>query len=97
MQSTLKPKQGDDPHDVLVVASDGAPVAPAPEPLSSLSSDAVRRPLDSPAPTRAGFAAAPPVRPVDATFRPAAVADIAAPGQPRRIGGPVLRIFVACC
>jgi hypothetical protein len=95
MQTTLLPKQDDDPHDFLVVASDGVPVAPARESLASLASDAVRRPLESQASTESGFAAAPPVRPVDATFRTAAVNDIPLPGERRRIARPVLRVVTA--
>jgi hypothetical protein len=94
MQTTLKPKQDDDPHDFLVVASDGAPVAPAGESLASLTSDAVRRPLESPASAGSGFAAAPPVRPVEATFRPAAVDDIQLPGQ-RRFAKRIVRAVMA--
>jgi hypothetical protein len=94
MQTTLKPKQDDDPHDFLVVASDGAPVAPARESLASLTSDAVRRPLESPASAGSGFAAAPPVRPVDATLRPAAVDDIQLPGQ-RRFAKRIVRAVMA--
>ena len=95
MQTTLKPKQDDDPHDFLVVASDRVPVAPAFEPPSVPSSDAVRSPLDSQTETGTGFAAAPPVRPVDAALRPAAVADAAVPGQRRWIARPVLRVVTA--
>jgi hypothetical protein len=42
MHSTLKPKEADDPHDVLVVSSDVVPVAPANEQLSSVLQDAAR-------------------------------------------------------
>jgi hypothetical protein len=95
MQTTLKPKQEDDPHDFLVVASDGAPVAPARESLASLAPDAVRRPLESQASAGSGFAAAPPVRPVEATFRPAAVEDIQLPGQRRWIAKRIVRAVMA--
>jgi hypothetical protein len=94
MQATLKPKQDDDPHDFLVVASDGAPVAPAREAFASLAPDAVRRPLDSQTPAESAFAAAPPVRPVDATFRPATVDDIQPLGQ-RRIAKRIVRAVTA--
>ncbi len=43
MQSTLKPKPADDPHDVLVVAPDLVRVAPAEEELSSLLREAARQ------------------------------------------------------
>jgi hypothetical protein len=95
MQSTLKPKQDDDPHDFLVVASDGVTVAPAHEQAASLSPDAVRRPLDSQTLTGSGFAAAPPVRPVDATFRAAATEDIQLPGQRRWIAKRLVRAVMA--
>jgi hypothetical protein len=95
MQTTLKPKRDDDPHDFLVVGSDGAPVAPAGESLASLAADAVRRPLDSQTPTGSAFAAAPPVRPVDATFRPATVDDIRPLGQRRWIAKRIVRAVVA--
>jgi hypothetical protein len=95
MQTTLKPKQDDDPHDFLVIGSDGAPVAPARESLASLAPDAVRRPLDSQTPTGSAFAAAPPVRPVDATFRPATVDDIQPLGQRRWIAKRIVRAVVA--
>ena len=42
MDSTLKPKQSDDPHDVLVVAPDAVRVAPEDE-LSSLLHEAAAR------------------------------------------------------
>jgi hypothetical protein len=51
--------------------------------------------LESQASTESGFAAAPPVRPVEATFRPAAVNDIPLPGERRRIARPVLRVVTA--
>jgi hypothetical protein len=94
MQSTLKPKQADDPHDFLVVASDAVPVAAAKEQLSSLAHDAVRHPSDPQTQTGSGFAAAPPVPPVDTAFRPAAVNDLRVLGRRRWIGGP-LRVFIA--
>jgi hypothetical protein len=95
MQSTLKPKQDDDPHDFLVIASDGVAAAPAREQAPSLSPDAVRRPLDSETLTGPGFAAAPPVRPVDATFRPATVDDIQPLGQRRWIARRIVRAVMA--
>jgi hypothetical protein len=95
MQTTLKPKQDDDPHDFLVVASDGVAVAPAREQAASLAPDAVRRPLDSQTSAGSGFAAAPPVRPVEATFRPAAVNDIPASGDRRWIARRIVRAVMA--
>jgi hypothetical protein len=94
MQSTLKPKQDDDPHDFLVVPSDGVTVAPAREQPASLAPDAVRRPLDTQTLTGSGFAAAPPVRPVDATFRAAAVEDIPVTSD-RRFARRIVRAIMA--
>jgi hypothetical protein len=94
MQSTLKPKQDDDPHDFLVVPSDGVTVAPAREQPASLSADAVRRPLDTQTLTGSGFAAAPPVRPVDATFRAAAVEDVPVTSD-RRFARRIVRAVMA--
>jgi hypothetical protein len=95
MHSTLKPKQADDPHDFLVVASDAVPVAPANEQLARLVHDAVRNPLDSQTLTGSGFATAPPVRAVDTTFRPSDVNDIQVLGRRRWIGRPAVRVFPA--
>jgi hypothetical protein len=95
MHSTLKPKETDDPHDILVVASDVVQVAPADQELSNLLQDAARHLSD--AQTRAGsdVPAAPPVPPVDTTFRPAAVNDVQVPAHRSSIGRPALRAFTA--
>jgi hypothetical protein len=103
MHSTLKPKQADDPHDVLVVASDAVPVASADavpvasanEQLARLVHDAVRQPLDPQTLTGSGFATAPPVRPVDTTFRPSDVNDIQILGRRRWIDRPAVRVLTA--
>ena len=86
MQSTLKPKPADDPHDVLVVAPDLVRVAPAEEELSSLLREAARQhsvPQVKTQPDRA-------VPPVDTTFRAAVVDD----GR-RSIGRRLWRGFLA--
>jgi hypothetical protein len=99
MHSTLKPKQADDPHDVLVVAPDVARVVPGDEELSNLLRAAVRLQTDLQTHTPPGPAAAPPVRPVDTTFRPAAVNDVRnnvhVAGSRRSIGRRMLRGFAA--
>ncbi len=95
MHSTLKPKQADDPHDFLVVASDAVPVASANEQLARLVHDAVRQPLDPQTLTGSGFATAPPVRPVDTTFRPSDVNDIQILGRRRWIDRPAVRVLTA--
>src|SRR5258707_1355132 len=93
MQSTLKPKQTDDPHDFLVVAPDPVRVAPdavrvardpvraapADEELSNLLHAAAARYRSDPQ-TRAG-SAGPTVPPVDTTFRPAAINNVRARGK----------------
>src|ERR1700738_5039760 len=95
MQSTLKPKQTDAPHDVVVVA-------PADEELSRLLRDAARHLSDQQTHTGSDLPAGPPVPPVDTTvppvdttFRPAAVNNVHIPGYRRWIGGPALRGFTA--
>ncbi len=95
MQSTLNPKQPDDPHDVLAVAPDVVPVAPTDEELSRLAR-AMRQPSKNP-PTRAGsdLPAGPAVPPVDTTFRPAAVGDVRVPGRRWSIGGRAARALTA--
>ena len=96
MQSTLKPKQPDDPHDVLEVAPGVvlvAPADPAEEELSNLLRAAARQHSDPQRGTGAEFAAGPSVPPVDTTFRPAAVGNIKPPGNRPAMGGRVLRGF----
>src|SRR3981189_201197 len=97
MQSTLKPKQTDDPHDILVVAPDVARVAPpdADEELANLLREAARHHSDPQTHTGSDSPAAPPVPPVDTTFRPAAVDDLLVAGRRRSIGGGVGRAFTA--
>jgi hypothetical protein len=101
MHSTTKPKQSDDPHDVLVVAPDVALVAPTDDELSKLARlahDCARRPPETQARQEPEFSAGAAVPPVDTTFRPSAVH-----GQRQRgpVGGRALRavtamLFAAC-
>jgi hypothetical protein len=104
MQSTLKPKQTDDPHDILVVAPDVARVAPpdADEELANLLREAARHHSDPQTHTGSDSPAAPPVPrvdtpvpPVDTTFRPTAVNDLLVAGHRRSIGGRAVRAFTA--
>ncbi len=88
MQSTLNPKQNDDPHDILVVAPDVALVVPTDEELSRLA-HSMRHPPGPETRAGSGAAAAPTVPPVDTTFRPA-VSDV--PGR-RTIGARATRVF----
>jgi hypothetical protein len=96
MQSTLTPKQSDDPHDVVVVTPDAVRVAPADEELSNLLHMAAARYRSDP-PPRAGsdLAAGPTIPPVDTTFRPAAVNDVLVPGKGWPTAGQALRAFNA--
>lgn len=101
MQSTLTfPKPSDDPHDVVVVASDAvrvAPsedVAPSDDELSSLLQQAARQLADKPSRTAPDFAAAPTVPPVDTTFRPTVVDDILAPGKRPSMARRATRAFM---
>src|SRR5882724_9890824 len=95
MHSTLKPKQTDDPHDIVVIAPDAVQVAPADEELSNLLHDAAR--LHSEAQTRTGsdVPAGAAVPPVDTTFRPSAVDDVLVPGRLRSMGGGAMRALTA--
>src|SRR6266403_2670225 len=102
MHSTLKPKQTDDPHDIVVVAPDPArvvpdpvAVAPADEELSSLLHDAARRLSQAQARVASDDPAGAVVPAVDTTFRPAAVNDVLAPGRLRSIGRGAMRVFAA--
>jgi hypothetical protein len=96
MQSTLKPKQPDDPHDVLEVAPGVvlvAPADPAEEELSNLLRAAARQHSDPQRGTGPEFAAGAPVPPVDTTFRPAAVGNVKVPDNRPSTGGRVIRGF----
>ncbi len=102
MQSTLKPKQTDDPHDIVVVVPDPArvvpdpvAVAPADDELSSLLHDAARRLSQAQARAASDVPAAAVVPPVDTTFRPAAVDNVLGTGRLRSIGRGAMRAFAA--
>src|SRR5258708_23050552 len=104
MNSTLKPKQTDDPHDVVAVAPDVARVVTEFEELSNLLRHAARHQSGPQANTGPGVAAAsgvaatppaPSIPTVDTTFRPAAVNDVQnnvhAAGPRRSIGRRAVR------
>ena len=95
MPSTLTPKPGDDPHDVVVVAPDAVRVAPSDDELSTLLHQAARRRSDAPADAAPDTSAGPVAPPVDTTFRPAAVDDIPVASHPRPTGRGTLRGFTA--
>src|SRR4051812_10312083 len=78
MQPTVKPKQADDPHDVLEVAPGIALVAPSnaadptDEEVSNLLRTAARRRSGVKTGNKPAVAASSSAPPVDTTFRPAA-------------------------
>jgi hypothetical protein len=94
MQSTLKPKQADDPHDVLEVAPGVVLVAPgdAEEELSNLLRAAARQHSDPQVREEPDFSAGPPMPPVDTKFRATAVNK--APGDRPSMGGRALRAVI---
>jgi hypothetical protein len=89
MDSMLKAKLPDDPHDILMVAPDAIRVAPAdtPDPIRDMMGRAASEPH-----LHAGsdFPAGAAVPPVDTTFRPTAVSDIRG-----SLGKRALRAFTA--
>jgi hypothetical protein len=92
MDSMLKPKLSDDPHDILMVAPDAVRVAPVDD-ASANPADA--RPIPEPLiPAGSLFSGDAAVPPVDATFRPTAVNDALAADRPS-IAGRALRAFTA--
>jgi hypothetical protein len=95
MQSTLKPKPTDDPHDFLVVPPDAVRVVPGEEELSDLLRAAARQQADPQIHAEQGSAAASPVPPVDTTFRPSAVNDVLGSGGGPSIGRRMGRAFAA--
>jgi hypothetical protein len=95
MHSTLKLKPTDDPHDIVVVAPDAVQVAPADDELSNLLREAARQYSGQQTHTASDLPAAPPVPPVDTTFRPAAAGNVQVLGQRRSMAGRALRAFAA--
>lgn len=94
MQSSLKPKQTDDPHDFLVVPPDAVRVAPSDDEISDLLRAAARHHSDAQAKNEPD-PMADLVPPVDATFRPTAVNDGLIPGRGRSAGRRAMRAIVA--
>ena len=95
MQSTLNPKQTDDPHDFVVVPPDAARVVPADEELSNLLHKAARHRSDAQTGAVSDTPAGPTVPLVDATFRPAAVDDVRLAGKGLSMVRRAVRAFVA--
>src|SRR4029079_12232629 len=94
MDSMLKPKLPDDPHDIIVVAPDAIRVAPADAEASDPIRDLMQRAPSEPQ-SHAGsdFTAEAAVPPVDATFRATAVNEAVV--SRRSIGRQVLRAGTA--
>ena len=92
MDSMLKSKLSDDPHDILMVAPDAIRVAPGDDAPSAPVPEAARVAPE----VHAGsdFTAGATVPPVDTAFRPATVNDVLAPRR-GSTGGRALRAFTA--
>ena len=101
MDSSLKPKQTDDPHDFLVVPPDAVRVAPSDDEISDLLRAAARHHSDAQAKNESDLMAELSVPPVDATFRPTAVNDdfIRPRGQSvgRRAMRAIAALLIAAC
>jgi hypothetical protein len=101
MHSSLNPKPSDDPHDFVVVPPDAVRVAPVDDELSGLLRAAARHHSDPQTHAGSDPAAAPPVPPVDTTFRPSAVNDVlGSPDRPtigRRMGRAFAALLLAAC
>ena len=93
MQSMLKLKPTDDPHDILVVAPDAVRVAPFDD--APPAQDAARPASDPLIPAGSILSAGAAVPPVDTTFRPTAVDDMLMSGGRRSIGQRALRAVAA--
>jgi hypothetical protein len=81
MHSTPNPKQTD-PRDILVAPED-----------KELAHDAMRYSSDPRTRMGSDFSTAPPIPPVDTTFRPAAVNNVQVPGDRPSIGRRGVRAF----
>ena len=101
MQSTLKPRPADDPHDIVVVAPDAVRVAPADQEMSGPVPDAARAPSEPQFHVGPDFSAGATVPPVDTIFRATAVNDALAATGRRSLGQRALRavgaLLLAAC
>jgi hypothetical protein len=99
MQSSLKPKPADDPHDCVVIPPDAVRVAPSDatpsdDEISNLLRAAARQQSDAQTGAEPGQESVVP--PLDASFRPSAVNDDFAPGR-ARIMRAIAAIVLAAC
>ena len=96
-QATVKPKQADDPHDLLEVAPGVALVAPSnaadptDEELSNLLRAAARQRSGAKTDNKSDVAAGPSAPPVDTTFRPAAVNKVPVKADRSSMGKQAIR------
>lgn len=95
MNSMLKPKPTDDPHDILVVAPDDVRVAPVDEEIPSLAPDVVRVAAEPQLHAGPDFPAGAAVPPVDTTFRATAVHDVLIRSRRRSMARRALRAVTA--
>jgi hypothetical protein len=101
MNSILKPKPNDDPHDIVVVSPDAVRVAPTEDVIESLLKDKVRGPSEPPLHVEPQLRAAPEVEagaampPVDTTFRATAVNDVLVTSRLRSLARRTLRAVAA--
>jgi hypothetical protein len=99
MQSSLKPKPADDPHDCVVIPPDAVRVAPsdaAPSDaeISNLLRAAARQQSDAQTEAKPDQESAVP--PLDASFRPSAVNDDFASGRGRVMRAIAAIVLAAC-
>ncbi len=101
MESTLQPKPADDPHDMLVVATDAARISPAEDEIASLLRGAARQRPEPQARKAPDVAIGARVPAVDTTFRATAVDDVPGTAMPRPKGrwatrGLTALVLTAC-
>lgn len=92
MQIRPNPKQ-DDPHDVLVLATDAISVVPGRE-FSAAGSESVNHAADAQGQPKPDVGVAPSIPPLDASFRAAAVEEVLRGAKRRPAGGRVIRAAV---
>jgi hypothetical protein len=101
MQSMLKPKPSDDPHDIVVIAPDAVRVAPVDEEIASPAQDTIRAPSEPKLYPGPDFSAGAAVPPVDTAFRATAVNDVLVRSRRRSLAGRALRavgaLLLAAC
>jgi hypothetical protein len=97
MHSTLPSKPADDPCDVVMVDPDAVRVAPSDEELSNLLHQAARYRSDNKTNPGSDFTAGPTAPPLDTTFRPTSVNDVARKPIARRVARAFITLMLAVC